>query len=264
MIHWTELGALLAVGLVAGTLGGLLGIGGSVIMIPAMGLVFHRTGWDNQHLFQAAAMVVNVVVAVPAMRRHRAAGAIPADYVRVFLPATMLFMIAGVLLSNMFEGETLRLAFAVFLLYVVGMNIRKVVQQARDHTPDEARISTPRASVIGAVTGTLGGLLGIGGGIVSVPLAQMICRLPLRAAIAASASTMVFSSALGASLKLGTLHTQGQSFSAALLIAACLAPTALVGGHIGAGLTHRAPIAALRVILALVLGVMAARMSGVW
>lgn len=257
-----EVAILLVVGLVAGLLGGMLGIGGSVIMIPALAFLFHERQWDNQHLYQAAAMVVNIIVALPAMRRHQQAGALPREFVRVFLPVTMAFMIAGVLLSNLLAGETLRRLFAVFLVYVVVSNALKVFRKTADYTIEEARVTTARSTLIGGATGTMGGLLGIGGGIVSVPLAQMICRLPLRSAIAASASTMVFSSTLGAGLKLATLGPRGASWTQALLIAAALAPTALLGGHLGAGLTHRAPVNAMRLVLAGVLTVMSLRMFG--
>jgi hypothetical protein len=258
-----EVIALLAVGLVAGILGGMLGIGGSVIMIPAMAFLFHERPWDNQHLYQAAAMIVNIIVALPAMRRHQQAGVVPRDYVRVFLPVTMAFMVVGVMLSNMLAGDSLRRLFAIFLVYVVVNNGLKVFRKTADHSIDGARVSASRATVVGSATGTMGGLLGIGGGIVSVPLAQMICRLPLRSAIAASASTMVFSSTLGAALKLATLGPRGASWSQAVLIAAALAPTALLGGHLGAGLTHRAPVNAMRLVLAAVLAVMSLRMFGV-
>lgn len=257
-----ELLTLLAVGLAAGTLGGLLGIGGSVIMIPAMAFLFHTRPWDSQHLYQAAAMVVNVVVAAPAARRHRRANAVPMGFVRFFLPAVMVFMIVGVLLSNLFAGEALRRVFGVFLLYVVGNTLWAILRRRHDHPLHHARIDPTRSLSIGAATGTVGGLLGIGGGIVSVPLAQIVCHLPLRSAIAASATAMVYSSTLGAALKLGTLDRHGDDWRRALLIAAALAPTALLGGHLGAGLTHRAPVNVMRIILAAVLLVMAARMFG--
>ncbi len=259
-----EIGALLGVGLVAGLLGGLLGIGGSVIMIPTMVFLFHSRAWDNQHLYQGAAMIVNVVVAVPAMRRHQRAGAVPREYVRVFLPATMVFMAIGVGLSNLLGGEALRRVFALFLVYVVASTASKVFRKVADHTPEESLVTTPRSTAIGVATGTMGGLLGIGGGIVSVPLAQIISRMPLRNAIAASASTMVFSSTLGAALKVATLSGRGASWQQALILAATLAPTALIGGHLGAGLTHRVPVNVMRIVMSAVLAVMAARMLGVF
>ena len=67
-----DLIALALIGLLAGLLGGLLGIGGSIVMIPAMTEVLG----PDQHLYQAAAMTVNFFVVVPAVIRHSRAGAI--------------------------------------------------------------------------------------------------------------------------------------------------------------------------------------------
>lgn len=50
------------VGLLAGVLGGLLGIGGSIILIPGMALAFGSANPESQHLFQASAMMVNVEI----------------------------------------------------------------------------------------------------------------------------------------------------------------------------------------------------------
>ena len=75
---WVDAGAIAAIGLMAGTLGGLLGVGGSVIMIPALTAIFG----PEQHLYQAAAMAVNVGVAVPAAWRHHGAGAARRDVLR--------------------------------------------------------------------------------------------------------------------------------------------------------------------------------------
>ena len=66
-----EMLILMAIGLCAGLLGGLLGIGGSVVMIPAMSVIFGPA----QHLYQGAAMIVNFFVVIPAVIQHRRAGA---------------------------------------------------------------------------------------------------------------------------------------------------------------------------------------------
>ena len=72
---------ILLLGLLAGVLGGMLGVGGSVVMIPGLAILFSmsKSAEPNQHLFQACAMIVNVVVSVPAMLRHRKAGALVGD-----------------------------------------------------------------------------------------------------------------------------------------------------------------------------------------
>jgi uncharacterized protein len=259
-----DIAVLAGVGFGAGVLGGLLGLGGSIIMIPAMTLLFAGGALDNQHLFQASAMIANVVISIPGALRHRKAGTVPHDVVRWFMPAMVVFMIVGVMLSNMLGTTQLRAIFAIFLVYVGLATMWKVVRRHPDHQEDASRTSPQRAVAVGAITGTTGGLLGIGGGVLAVPLLQMLCRIPLRRAIAASATVMVVSSVVGASLKTATLGPHGASWTSALLIAACMAPTAMLGGNIGAGLTHRAPIQTIRVVFGITVLVMASRMAGLW
>ncbi|RMH28815.1 MAG: sulfite exporter TauE/SafE family protein [Planctomycetota bacterium] len=261
-LHLTEIVITALVGLAAGTLGGMLGIGGSIIMIPALALLFPGRGPDAQHLFQAAAMAVNVAVSLPAAIRHARAGAVRRAVLMWLLPAGLAFILLGVWLSNQLDGGTLRRIFAAFLLYLAAQEIVRVYRKSPDHNEAAARVTPARAGTVGAVLGSAAGLLGIGGGILAVPLAQRLCRLPLRQAIAASSATMCMTAGVGAAVKIGTLPMHHQAPADALILAAALSPTAIAGAWVGASLTHRMPIHAMRGALAVLLLLAAWRMSG--
>ena len=250
------------VGLAAGVLGGMLGIGGSIIMIPALALLFPGRGPDAQHLFQASAMAANVAVSLPAAIRHARAGAVRRDVLVWLLPAGLVAILFGVWLSNQLDGLTLRRLFAGFLLYLAFQEIVRVYRKKPDHTPAGSRVTPVRAGAVGTVLGSAAGLLGIGGGILAVPLAQWLCRLPLRQAIAASSATMCLTAGVGAAVKISTLPAHHQSPADALIIAAALAPMAIAGSWVGASLTHRLPIVTMRGALAILLLLAAWRMSG--
>ncbi len=258
-----DIAIMLGIGLVTGVVGGLVGLGGSIVMIPAMTWLFHGRAWDDQHLYQAAAMVMNVAVAVPATFRHRRAGAIRGDLFRLMLLPTTIAMIGGVVVSNLFEGHRLEVVFAVFLLYVSVMTLVEMVRRRPDLPADGAVVTFWRATGVGGAMGFVGGLLGVGGGTVAVPLARMLCRLPLRQAIAASSAVMGLTSLVGAGLKLATLGSHGQSWMSALVLSLMLSPTVVAGGYLGAGLTHRLPLAAVRGTLVAFLLLAAAKMGGV-
>ena len=244
------------VGLLAGTLGGLLGVGGSVITIPSLAILF-GTG-ENQHLYQAAAMTANLAVAIPAAQRHRKAGALEPGVLRWMLPVAVVTIVIGVFASNLsiFKNEAgglwLGRILAVFLLYVIFANIRKLIHLKNGKAPnhiDNAKITPARTGAAGGVMGLAAGLLGIGGGALAVPLQQMLTKIPLRNAIANSSFVMVFSAGLGAMLKLGTLHQHypttldaDPAWQVALMLALILAPTAIIGAGIGAKLTHTLPV----------------------
>lgn len=289
-------------GMCAGMLGGLLGVGGSVIMIPGLTLLFGR----DQHLYQAVAMVANVAVAIPAARRHYQSGTARPDVLRFMMPSAIVCVLLGVWISNrpIFAGndggQLLARVFAVFLVYVIAINIRKLWQSRSDKAPqpdapgtpdapntadnasdtrdateggggDKAsaeRITAARSSTVGVIMGTMAGLLGIGGGAQAVPLQQVLLKLPLRSCIANSSMVICFSAAIGGAYKVASLGPSGAdqsmpSWQHALIAAAVLAPTAFLGGRLGASLTHRLPLGQVRLIFVLLMAVAAWRMAGI-
>ena len=131
-----ELLTIAGLGLLAGTLGGMLGVGGSVVMIPGLVWLLGRPTGVEQHLYQAAAMIANVAVAVPAALRHRRAGAMVPAVLRGMLPAALGGVILGVWLSNLpvFSGPRggvwLGRVLAAFLVYVIYANLKKLCRPA--------------------------------------------------------------------------------------------------------------------------------------
>lgn len=248
-----ELLILPAIGLVAGVLGGLLGVGGSVLMIPAMMLLLPN---PNQHLYQGAAMIVNFFVILPAVVQHHRAGGILKPVIRVTIPVATLSVLLGVWLSHgpwFLGGNEVYLSrtFGAFLIYAAGYNGYRLFSQRRlPEMDDETARSLPKWKIALAVAfpmGAVGGLLGIGGGAMAVPSQQIFLRIPLRRAIANSAATILTLSVAGAVFKnIANAHV-GIPFADSVRLAAWLIPTAIVGGYIGGRLTHLLPRELLRI-----------------
>ncbi len=274
-------------GLVAGTLGGMLGVGGSVVMIPGLVWVLGRPLGVEQHIYQASAMIANVAVSLPAALRHRRAGAMVPGVLKWMLPAALVCVVLGVWLSNLpiFAGAQggvwLGRVLAVFLVYVVYLNVRKLwvggggggggggstdASRAADSAEDQSPTIDPRRAArggltVGTIMGTTAGLMGVGGGALAVPLQQTLLNLPLRRCIANSSAVICVSAAIGALYKDATLadrvgpgvaaaiEAAGQppiTWQTGLAIGLLLAPTAWAGGRIGASLTHVLPLRVIR------------------
>lgn len=259
-IESTDIIPLLLTGLTAGVLGGLLGIGGSIIMIPAMAVIFDDREWSDQHLIQAAAMLVNVTVALPAARKHYRMGTFRADLFKAMLPATLVFIVAGVLVSDLIPSGWLRRLFAVFLIYVSVTSILKATRKRTPLEPEDARITRLRGGFVGSVMGFLSGLLGIGGGGVAVPLAHVVCRLRLKSCIAVSSMVMCITAGIGAGLKISLLPGHGHAMVEPFVLFLCLAPTGILGSVLGASLTHRIPARGLRLVFGGIMLIVAGRM----
>jgi uncharacterized membrane protein YfcA len=279
----------MAFGLFGGMIGGLLGIGGSVGIIP-LATIFISP--DKQQL-QCAAMLCNVAVASTAYRRYLMAGKIEWTFARRIVPAAIVFVLAGVAASTVIDASSFRVMFAAFLL-VVAVREFRLLAIGSEHAPDDAReLSPARGAGIGAIMGFLSGLLGIGGGVVGVPLMRAWARIPMKRAVVTSVCTMVPLAMVGATMKSITLWntpvdangatmstlaagsaaaattstaassatTPSNALIPALLIAACLIPTAMVGSWIGATINVHVTGKAVRWVLATYLPLAAAWMA---
>jgi uncharacterized membrane protein YfcA len=247
---------LISIGIVMGLFGGLLGIGGSVIMIPALVLFFGLGSGENQHLYQASAMICNFFVAAAATFAHQKARTLVPDTLKTLIPGAVLGVIAGVLLSNthFFAGRNgwiLTRIFGAFLIYVTAFNILRLIRPPVRSQPEDRdfRQSTPLSLLNGLLTGIAAGLLGIGGGTLLIPLQQITLKMPLKRAISNSAATIILIALIGAILKNLTLGEHGIAIRESLRIAALVAPTGLIGGFIGARLLHLLPKNIVRIAL---------------
>ncbi|MBC8309704.1 MAG: sulfite exporter TauE/SafE family protein [Planctomycetes bacterium] len=231
-------------GLAAGTLGGLLGIGGSVIMIPV--LIFSIPTMSI-HLAQAIAMSVNPAVAISSAAKHHKNKNVSWYVVKRVLPMSLLFIVLAAWFSNQIKGAWLEFTFAVFLIWVLWDQIKCIVGKSKT-TPTNSNATMKQFVATGGITGTLAGLLGIGGGLIQVPLLNRLCKLPIKRAIGTSSAIMFVTAIVGATVKNVSLPSADQNVGESIKLAALIIPGALIGGWIGAKLTKVLPSKAIRIV----------------
>ncbi len=222
-------------------------------MIPAMTELLG----PDQHLYQSAAMIVNFFVVVPAVYQHSRAGAIERAAVIRIVPPALLAVVAGVGLSELpaFRGDQevyLRGVFALFLLLVGVYELARLYLRPSAQTETTKQvtssshgcppISWTRGAAVALPTGLLAGLLGVGGGLLAVPLQRWFLRIPLRSAIANSATVIIATSLIGATAKNYAYLTAHAWSMKPFVLAAVLAPSAMIGSLYGSKLTHRLPL----------------------
>jgi len=261
---------LAGIGLVAGVLGGLLGVGGSIVMIPAMTELLG----PQQHLYQAAAMIVNFFVVLPALYQHHRAGAVMVPVVRRMAPLAIVAVVLGVLASewSIFKGQGQARLVVLFGAFLVWEGVRNALRLWRGKAGsstarrpfDPQRDGLKAALLAGLPTGFIAGLLGVGGGTVCVPIQNRFLRIPLRNAIANSTAAIVTLSLIGAASKNWAMATQHVEYtvSQSLWLAGMLIPTAMVGAWLGSRLMYVLPLKALRIVFAVFLFAAGSRM--VW
>jgi len=253
---------LLGTGVFAGLLGGLLGIGGSIVMIPALTLLLEK----DYHLAQATAMIVNVFVAIPAVMRHGRSGSVRWDVVRMLLPFGLVAILIGVAVSNELPSLVLERFFGVFLIYIIGVNVRKLLTRRNIDEVAPDHVSWWRSGIVGSITCFFAGLLGIGGGIIAVPLLQRIASLPLRQCIGTSSALMCITAVFGATAK-NLMLSRTMDGAVTPLDAGALAlgliPFAIVCSYLGAMLTHRLPLMWVRIVFIVLLSLACLKFLGV-
>jgi uncharacterized protein len=183
-----ELGALFLTGLVAGTLGALLGLGGGIFLVPALTLLFHlpvpiAVGTSLVGVLSTSAGVASVT------RRGRGGDVTLAMRLEV---ATAAGAILGGFLAGRIPHETLSVLFAIVVFFTAGYLVYKASHQKPVERPEDlfSESYRPRRWAIGSgvagLAGMISGLLGVGGGFIKVPIMYGVMEVPLGIATATS------------------------------------------------------------------------------
>jgi uncharacterized membrane protein YfcA len=180
-----ELLILLSMGALAGTLAGLLGIGGGVIIVPVLAMVFQHQGVAIDvlmHVSIGTSLATIVVTSLSSIRAHQKRGAIDWSVFRRITPGIIVGGFLGSVLADAIPGEELRVLFAIFMFLVA-------TQMMIAGTPAPHRKLPPWPGMLtaGVVIGAIASLMGVGGGAMSVPFMTW-CNVHIRQAVATSAA----------------------------------------------------------------------------
>ncbi len=177
---------LLALGLSAGFLAGLLGIGGGMLMVPFLTFILDQRGVEPGLAVKmaiATSMATIMFTSLSSVRAHHRRGAVRWDLVRGLAPGILAGgLLAGAGLFSLLKGSWLALLFALFVSF-------SGWQMLRNQRPAPSRQMPGPAGQIaaGSGIGLLSGLVGAGGGFASVPF-MVWCNVPVHAAVATSAA----------------------------------------------------------------------------
>ncbi len=167
--HWPLLIGVLLAGLAAGFAGGLFGIGGGVVTVPALYAAFRSIGVADDASLKTAigtSLAVIVVSSVRSLITHRRSGHVDGRILRAWAPWIAAGSLAGGLLARHVPAIALTAVFAAGALFVGWRRLRPSrktsVRQPADLT--ERRVHIP----IGVGTGFFSSLMGLGGGAVGV------------------------------------------------------------------------------------------------
>ncbi len=253
---------LLLMGAGGGFAAGLLGIGGGMVLVPFITMIFSARGFPPAvvvHMAIATSLATILFTSMSSVRAHHALGAVRWRIVTLLVPGILLGSWLGPWIGKQMNSAGLALFFGLFITF-------SATQMLFNKKPDAARELPGTAGMFaaGGVIGTLAGLVGAGGGFISIPFMSW-CNVKIHNAVATSA-------ALGFPIALaGTLsniyfgwdtaglppHSLGFIYLPALLV---IATASVAMAPLGARTAHRLPVATLKKVFALILYCLAAYM----
>jgi uncharacterized membrane protein YfcA len=256
--------AYLILGLFAGLLAGMLGIGGGVIVVPVLIFIFQFSGFSAEvipHIAIGTSLAAIVFTSLAAIWAQQQRRAIDWHLVRLLAPATLIGGLISGYLAGFIPATLLKGIFALFLVLVGTQFILNWRPAAHWQLPGKIGLWGAGLGI-----GSLSALLGIGGGNITVPFLHA-CNLELKRAIA-------ISTALGFPIALfGTVGFVISGWNNALLPSASLgyislpalitiALASMLTAPFGVQLSHRLPVQKLKQIFGLLVVLIALLMLG--
>ncbi len=253
---------LLLSGAVAGTMAGLLGIGGGIIIVPIVTLLFETQGLAHGLAIKMAlgtSLATIVVTALSSIYTHHRKGAVEWGLFRTMTPGVLVGSLIGASLADVIPGEVLYGAFILFM-FVVSAQMALSRVSAHRTLPGTLGLAGVSTGV-----GVISALMGIGGGSLNVPFLSF-CGVPIKRSIATAAAIglpIAVSATIG--YIVGGLNEEGlPSVSLGyvnLPVFGGVVAASLLFAPLGATLAHRLPDQLLRRFFAIFLFILASRMS---
>ncbi len=250
-------------GIIGGVLAGLLGVGGGIVIVPALYFALSLTGMEPALTMQVAvgtSLSTIVFTSLSSGYGHYKKGAIDMALLRLWAPSILVGVVIGGVLGGIVSGQVL---IAVFATVAVIVALDMILRKAQDSDTPRS-FSKPVWAGLGVVAGSISAMMGIGGGTVCVPMLNFL-GYDIRKAVGTSAAIGFIIGVPGALIYMATgFDSEGlPPFSLGyvnLLLAAVIIPLSTTFARVGVKLAHSIPRRALRLSFGLFLLITSARM----
>lgn len=243
-------------GLFAGVLAGLFGIGGGLVIVPALVWIFRSQGFDESivlHLAIGTSLATIIITAIGSMRAHNKRGSLDWDVFKQLSPGIIVGALLGAWIADQFSTLWLQRYVGAFILLValqIAFNLSV--------NPHRGLPAKGPMTAAGSIIGTLSAMIGIGGGTLSVPFmvwhnvpmkravgTASACGLPI--AIAGTVGFFITGSDAASTLpEYSTGFLYWPAVLGIVVFSYLMTP-------VGASLAHRLPVQTLKRLFAVVL-----------
>jgi uncharacterized protein len=230
------------IGLGSGVASGAFGIGGALLSTPGI-----RWALDTPALIAVGTTLpVIIPTAITGLYAYVRARLVDVRAAMTAAAAGGVFAVAGAYTTRFVRGEALLVVTAVFILI---LSIRMLPKEG-DGRPPRFEPTPAVLLVMGAGSGYIAGLLGVGGGVILVPVLTVLLRFPVKTALGTSLA-VVAAQAIPGTITHAMIGNIDWVIAGGLLIGV------VPGARIGSKLAVAAEEAKLRIVVAVAMGILA-------
>lgn len=248
--------ALAIIGIIAGFLGGLLGIGGGIFTVPSLLFFFHLFNFPasySMHVAIGTSLGIMVFTALSSAYAHFLKKGIQWDYLRYYAPGIVIGTILGSMIADSLPNRKLVIFFSA---YIFCFGVYFILSAFRKGNPYDVHegLKPPypiTTAGVGLFAGTICSILGVGGAPITIPFLTSH-RVELKHAISTSAFVSLLVGSIGSlsylyfglneSVSNGSI---GYLYLPAMVISGI---TSILSAPYGAKLAYLLPTKILRVI----------------
>ena len=185
----------LLLGAIVGFFAGLLGIGGGLIIVPALTVIFTAQDFPPDrilHLALGTTMATIIFTSATSLYTHHRHAAVNWSIFKYMTPGIIIGTLGGTVLAGTLSSLILRIIFTLFIFYAATNMLLKLIAKPESKLdsnlePHRTLPGKPGLFAAGGVIGAVSSLVAIGGGLFTVPFLTM-CNIRLKHAIGTAAA----------------------------------------------------------------------------
>jgi uncharacterized membrane protein YfcA len=266
VIDVTYLAFYALLGIFAGILAGMLGVGGGLIIVPVLIWLFTLQGFEYEVISHAAigtSLASIITTAISSAAAHHRHGAVNWQVVGQLAAGLFAGGLLGAWVASDLDTRILQLVFGIFAVSVGLQMFFKAKAVSQRLLP-----SWPVMNLVGAIIGTISGIVGIGGGSMTVPFLTWH-NVTIRQAVATSSACGLPIAVAGfiGFMATGWGNASMPGYSWGYIYLPALISVALLSvlfAPVGAKLAHSVPVGLLKRFFSVLLMIVGIKLTGVF
>ena len=189
------------IGILVGVLSVLFGIGGGLLIVPAVSLFLNLSHYPTSIAMKVAVATSLITIffsTLNVLYKQSKSGYVLWGEIKRILPFIIIGGLSGIFIAHLASGDMVRWIFIGFLLIIIVRSLMSSNFKAQYTLEDYQRPTLISLGMVGILMGILNNLIGIGGNVLLLPYLRR-CKMPMKNASAFTVATMPVLAIIGSS-----------------------------------------------------------------